>query len=269
MTAPHWKELVKQLHAGNCVPFLGAAVNVSSSDYTGLPLAGQVVAKLIHDLTDREIKDVKELAVIQFNPRFKEFFERYPELGRLRASDLSRVAFYTSRERRNISLIELLQKILPDKVRGPSKLLKTLARLPVPLIVTTNYDRLMEKALEKAPLLRPTPVCDLRKEAIRFLRHTDDSLAERIRTLFSPDTEEVLKATGPNGEPSAQLQTLIGRELIRLFDDVRDPRALALKLRNRVDAPSTYLHDKFSNRTRQLLAEYDGAQPPSKRWARH
>jgi hypothetical protein len=46
------------------------------------------------------------------------------------------------------SLIDALKSILPDADCEPSPLLETLAGLPFKLIVSTNYDRLMERALE-------------------------------------------------------------------------------------------------------------------------
>ena len=48
-----------------------------------------------------------------------------------------------------------LELILPDTERESSELLKTLARLPFSLGVTTNYDRLMERALCDLAVNRP------------------------------------------------------------------------------------------------------------------
>jgi hypothetical protein len=65
------------------------------------------------------------------------------------AKDLARVALQYEFETDRPYLINMLKTILPDLKCTPSPLLEILARLPFKLIITTNYDRLLERALEK------------------------------------------------------------------------------------------------------------------------
>jgi hypothetical protein len=258
----HWKELVKQIHAGNCVPFLGAGVNVSSSDYKGLPLAKGVTAKLIEDLTGLKVQDLNDLGKIKANPVFKKLLKEYDDLGRMRAHDLGRVAFHVCAKRKHRSFIELLKEILPDRERKPSKLLMTLARLPVPLIVTTNYDRLMEKALSEAPLLRPSPPRDP-VELTRKLTKVDDPLSEYFRERLSADLVQLLGTYKSAESPPLAIQQAVMSEMTRLLDDIKDPVGLARKLRSAEDPVSAYLHGRLSPPTRQLIDAYQDPVPPS------
>jgi len=43
----HWELIVKRIHEGFCVPFLGAGVNVRSAGYEGLPLGSDVALQLV------------------------------------------------------------------------------------------------------------------------------------------------------------------------------------------------------------------------------
>ncbi|HJQ71737.1 MAG TPA: SIR2 family protein [Blastocatellia bacterium] len=74
----------------------------------------------------------------------------YKDLTNVSLLNLARVAQYIRYRVDFTELIDHLRNILPDDAREPSPLLRTLARLPFGLIVTTNYDRLMERALEEA-----------------------------------------------------------------------------------------------------------------------
>lgn len=258
----HWKELVKQVHAGQCVPFLGAGVNVTTKDYEGLPLAKDVTAKLIEDLTGLKVQSLEALGKVKATPVFKKILEEYEDLGYLKVYDLGRVAFHACTKRKQSSFIKLLHEILPDRDRKPSKLLTTLARLPVPLIVTTNYDRLMEKALKEAPLLRPAPSRDP-LTLTRKLMKVDDPLSTYFRERFSPSTACLLEKKTATALPSLELQQAVLSEMSRLLDDVKDPASLAGKLRQAKDPPSTYLQEQMSPATRRMLSTYqDSAQPP-------
>ena len=106
------------------MPFLGAAANVSSQmrGYNGLPLGADVAGEL-----------VKKTQFKGPNPK-----------------DLARVALQYEFETDRPGLIEFLQTTLPDSKCQPSPLLETLAKLPFKLIITTNYDRLLERALVEA-----------------------------------------------------------------------------------------------------------------------
>jgi hypothetical protein len=122
MTSDHLNLIADRIYEGRCVPFLGAAANVSDKKrkYKGLPL-GRVVAGELSKRMQFEGKD---------------------------PTNLPRVALQYEIKKDRPDLITNLRKILPDEDLDPSPLLKTLAKLPFKLIVTTNYDRLLERALD-------------------------------------------------------------------------------------------------------------------------
>lgn len=77
--------------------------------------------------------------------------KHYADLTRLTLQNLPRVALHTIVESGwdYDILVSLLLEVLADDERQPSKLLRVLAALPFELIVTTNFDRLMERALDE------------------------------------------------------------------------------------------------------------------------
>jgi hypothetical protein len=116
------KLIADRLREGRCVPFLGAAVNVTDDDrkYSGLPLGVQVAENLSGDLAAGVVRD---------------------------PGNLARVSLQHERTNDRDYLVTRLKDIIPDQKRSPSPLLQTIAKLPFRLIVTTNYDRLLEQAL--------------------------------------------------------------------------------------------------------------------------
>lgn len=128
ITDEHLDLIADRIFESRCVPFLGAGANVSRKkpeyegpkpEYDGLPLGTNVAAELVK--------------LIRF------------EGGD--PSNLPRVALQYEIKKDRPDLITKLKKIIPEHDRDPSPLLRTLARLPFRLIVTTNYDRLLERAL--------------------------------------------------------------------------------------------------------------------------
>lgn len=141
-----WKTIIDGIHGGTCIPFLGAAANISAGKYQGLPLGGEVASKLFAFLVGDE-KSLARLGESKPDSTLTDF----ADLVRMRTEDLARVALHVqARPGGNRRLLKLLHEILPDTTLKPSRLLTTLASLPVRLIVTTNYDRLMEDAFRRA-----------------------------------------------------------------------------------------------------------------------
>jgi hypothetical protein len=150
-----WATITDSIRAGRCVPFLGAGVNVSTDAYRGLPLGGEVARRLLGKLVNEQPPSVQELVRVESGPLLSD----HKHLLRVAAQDLARVALHIQLKGGNPRLLELLGEILADRDCEPSPLLRVLARLPVRLIVTTNYDRLMERAFvgEDQPAL-PAPL---------------------------------------------------------------------------------------------------------------
>jgi hypothetical protein len=168
--------IVDQIQNGQCVPFLGAAANVSSAqmNYDGLPIGAQL-ARLMFDELDYRSEKLEKIERLLadlniesghigqlFNQFFgeegqgltdREMLERcLASLGLCYSSELNLPRL--SQELEDITgrpqLHRFIKREIPDEERNPSPLLTTLAKLPFKLIVTTNYDRLMEKALKQA-----------------------------------------------------------------------------------------------------------------------
>lgn len=153
-----WFAIIQRIGKGLCVPFLGAGANAKSEEekykYEGLPLGGDVALHLIETITklkkseiERDLADLKNIAVIK---KLLEYPD-YKGLARLGLQDLTRVAHLFRSKIDTEIFIELLKQFIPDTELAPSMLLETVARIPkFRLIITTNYDRLMEKALQEA-----------------------------------------------------------------------------------------------------------------------
>jgi hypothetical protein len=119
-TEGEWATLVHRISEGRCTPFLGAGVA-----YGLLPLGAKVAQTLA-----------------------KEFGYPFPET----AGDLIPVSQYVALKHDPMFVKERLAETfskarLPERVAGQSEPHRMLAKLPLPLYVTTNYDDLMYQAL--------------------------------------------------------------------------------------------------------------------------
>jgi SIR2-like domain len=144
LTEDDWDLIVPRLTEGQCIAFLGAGANVGPKGKGGLPLGGDVAKKLVEALTKVKVSEFKTLTDIEPYTALK----KHGELLRLGLHDLPRVAFYVQLRRDGAFLMKNLRTILDDAGCKPSPIVRTLARLPFKLIVTTNWDNLMERALD-------------------------------------------------------------------------------------------------------------------------
>src|SRR4051812_22028621 len=114
----NWRLIVERIHAKQCVPFLGAGVNVSTDDYVGLPLGRQVALRLAEELiaaraqavVARQLRDFEQLVEVTLR---EDALAVYPDLMRLAVQDLARVAFYVEQETDSPHLRQLLGRLLP------------------------------------------------------------------------------------------------------------------------------------------------------------
>lgn len=179
----HYNLIARRIRQGRCVPFLGAGVNVSNEtyQYTGLPLAYEVTLRFMQELTSLNGQKLKELETNSANDiklRIEQIIAatsntQSEEMRKKKASilqslfratlpDLARAALHVEVDIGFGNLMELLREALPDTECEPSPLLKLLAKLRLPvasngntatspfrLIVTTNYDDLLERAFDE------------------------------------------------------------------------------------------------------------------------
>lgn len=146
----HWDSIVRGIKTGFTVPFLGAGVNASRPGYEGLPMGDAVARSLVQKLVGRRVAKIAHLVEVTPNAALK----KYPDLGRTRVQDLARVALHLQLRGGYPAVVAYLKEIIDDENREPAEILRVLARLPFRLIVTTNYDRLLERAfaLEEQPV---------------------------------------------------------------------------------------------------------------------
>ena len=152
-----WQLIVKRIHKGYYVPFLGAGANVSSAyhNYVGHLLGGDVALRIVEEWLGLKQSKLKDVTRVTTHKKIMNSKPLYDDLIRVTLENLPRVALHVEFRQDFSFLFDYLKLILPDD-RKPSPLLETLANLPPPksathppfqLIVTTNYDDLMEKAL--------------------------------------------------------------------------------------------------------------------------
>jgi len=127
-------------------------------------MGDNVARLLLEKLLDREIAAFDELIEVRPNAALAP----YPDLGRARVQDLARVALHLELEARYVALVAYMREIIVEEGIEPAELLNVLARLPFKLIVTTNYDGMLERAFEAqqqpAPLVLSQPIAGFAPE---------------------------------------------------------------------------------------------------------
>jgi hypothetical protein len=187
-----WDLIVKRIYNGTCVPFLGAAVKIKNDklNYEGLPLGSEVAYHLIEEALDLKNIEPSQLAPVTPHEKLAKA-ERYKELAKSSVQNLARVSLiveFDSADRQDF--MDRVRAILPDKKREPSLLLNTLAELPFELIVTTNYDNLMERALKQ----RSREV----KAVIQPIHGFDDTAQNNLITELADFAVQQRKKPNPN-----------------------------------------------------------------------
>lgn len=180
--------------------------------------------KILMDILPDDLKKDDKLAHVITHPSL----EGYGDLTRIGLQDLARVALRVEAEIGAPDFMEILKSLLPENSCQPSPLLRTVATLPFRLIVTTNYDQLMERSLE---LFNLQDLIDTRG-LVAKLKDTTNPLSESLRGKFS----------------STMQQLLI---------EYDDPGTLLTKLRDEPNPLSQYLQDLFPSLMTQLRESED------------
>ena len=116
-----WDLIVERLREGKCVPFLGAGASLGTVDSPGLPTASRL-ANALAAACGYPGEDTSDLF------RVAQYFSMVRDVHALRTSVVRQLS-------------------IPD-VR-PGAVHKTIAALPVSLVITTNFDTLMEQAFRE------------------------------------------------------------------------------------------------------------------------
>ncbi|HSE16777.1 MAG TPA: SIR2 family protein [Pyrinomonadaceae bacterium] len=116
-----WEVLMKRIKDGRCTPFLGAGV------YSEGPSLRTAVAKKWAAEKDYPFSDSDDVASVA---RFLN-------------------VEYGDAEYASGKYVEELSKVKPPNFDDPNEPYNILAKLPLPIYVTTNYDDMMEQALRK------------------------------------------------------------------------------------------------------------------------
>jgi hypothetical protein len=114
----------------NCILFLGAGVHAPPPDDAGFEYPAEHRPPIGSALS-RQLAETAHLA------------ERFPNED---PSNLQRVALFYEIARSRHQLVEAVKDAVQTN-RRPSPVLNALAELGFPLVITTNYDRLFERAL--------------------------------------------------------------------------------------------------------------------------
>lgn len=129
--------IVEKVRKKECILFLGAGVHAS-------PPTGS-----IYKYPDNE----RPPNGIVLSEQLADGTDFSKDLPHVSPQDIRRVSQYYELFNSRETLIEKLRDAIKGsgaQRRRPSPVLKALGTLPFPFIITTNYDQLFEKALDKA-----------------------------------------------------------------------------------------------------------------------
>ena len=131
ITDADWYTIVESVEEGLCVPFLGAAVNLSVDGYAGLPLGYEVAERLLAPLVGKKRIKFEDFVTVTPGPlltpadeddeRVRELKELLKDLIRVRAEDLSRVALHVESGAGKGTLVRRLKTILNAAACEPSR----------------------------------------------------------------------------------------------------------------------------------------------------
>ena len=182
LTEVDWDLLIGRIRDGKCTPFLGAGASVGV-----IPLAG-TIARQWADKYDYPLPDRGNLIQVA------QFLAVQAQESTFPKTQLKR----------------LVGDVTPDFNR-PTEIHSVLARLPLPIYITTNYDDFMFQALS---LVDKKPVAELCRWNKRLPESTNSS-AEIRKSAFdegsefalSPETPVVFHLHGSFTEPDSMVLT--------------------------------------------------------------
>lgn len=169
--------IAKHVKEEKCILFLGAGVHYEPPADSGYVypkerrplLGGELVKDLVEHCSYREV---------------------YPHD---QTPDLQRVALYFEKEMGRDQLVNRIRAAVDtDGVsdKEPSSALKALARLPFPLVITTNYDHLFENSLRAPGIDKRPNVSVYNKDAFAVTKDYEHSIQRPFVYKIHGDIEE-------------------------------------------------------------------------------
>jgi hypothetical protein len=158
-------DLFEAVKKRQCVLFLGAGVHYSppdGSDYSypeadrpplGDAFSHQLANELIAELNEESAADPAPAGEGSAQWQWKEredLRKKRREYLQTYAANLQRTSWYYEVHRDRARLINKV-KAAVDTDRQPSPIVRALAKMDFPVVITTNYDRLFERALRLVP----------------------------------------------------------------------------------------------------------------------
>lgn len=228
ITEQHWDMILEAIHRRSCVPFLGAAVNASrngdGASYQGLPLGPEVALRLIERAIGVSVNRAKDLGRVTNVHKKLRVSGLAEDLARMWIENLPRVALHIDVEGVGDRgwLTRRLQSILAEETCEPSPLLKMLAELPLRLVVTTNFDSLLERALDETTAgfvsVTPADIVSPTKLA-RAIRNPPDALSAYVQNELPPELMGMLLQWNGVEAPSDELIQGLAHVLSRLVTE--------------------------------------------------
>jgi hypothetical protein len=132
-------DIVKAVKANECILFLGAGVHYPPKDTD--PVYGGCYPE-----TDRPPVGAELAKILADESKLDDDVD-YDTEGKLAiAGDLKRVSLYYEVAKSRTDMVNKVRETVSDN-KQPSRALRALAALDFPIICTTNYDKLFERAL--------------------------------------------------------------------------------------------------------------------------
>jgi hypothetical protein len=142
------EELAKHVKSGNCILFLGAGVHAPPPEDSKYKYPDEQRIPLGRDLSQKLADEFGYKKVFCDHPCERP--QSVPPDCDRSCQDLQRVSLYIETEKAygRKKLVDALDMHLREN-KKPSPALKMLSSMPFKIFVTTNYDRLLEAALNK------------------------------------------------------------------------------------------------------------------------
>jgi SIR2-like domain len=122
LSGDDWRLILRRMRSELCVPFLGAGASLGTRDQPGLPTARQLAEALAREC----------------------------EFPGADTGDFLRVAQYFAMSQDEAAVREAIDRELRVRNLQPGTVHRSIAALPIPYVLTTNFDNLMERAFEAA-----------------------------------------------------------------------------------------------------------------------